>query len=289
MRNFGYLNYIFGAMECIQKYFIHNKIIKSCKDFNESVIETGLSVYEIIRVENGLPLFIDDHLERLYTSAAIFNLVIEESGKEIKHFIQTLIHKNQVKKGKIKLVIHFNSKITSEQNLLLYFTTYYFPSQQEYKNGVTVGLCKAIRTNPNAKVLNIQARRRANNIIVENKFFEVLLLDVNDFITEGSRSNVFFIQDDIIYTPPEKNVLQGITRKNILQICKNHDFSVIEKNIHLSELKKFDALFLSGTSLKILPIKNIEKDFFDTKNNTLQKLMTLYNQLIENYIEKKLR
>lgn len=275
-------------MECIQKYFIHNKEIKSCKSFNESVIESGLSVYEMIRIEKGLPLFIDDHLERLYSSAAIINLVIEEPKQEIEHFIQTLIHKNQVETGKIKLVIHFNSENISEQDLLIYFTTYYFPSQQEYENGVTVGLCKAIRTNPNAKVLNIQARRRANNIIVENKFFEVLLLDVNDFITEGSRSNVFFIKDNVIYTPPGKDVLQGITRKNILHICKNHDLSVIEKNIHLSELKNFDALFLSGTSLKILPIKNIEKYFFNNKNKTLQKLIDLYNQFIENFIERKL-
>ncbi len=146
-------------------------------------------------------------------------------------------------------------------------------------------MCKAVRINPNAKVLNIQARQKANNVIVEKKLFEVLLLDVNDFITEGSRSNVFFIKDNVIYTPPGKDVLQGITRKNILHICEQQNLSLIQKNIHLSELENFDAVFLSGTSLKVLPVKNIETHFFGTKNKTLQQLMDLYHVLIKQYIK----
>ncbi len=274
-------------MECIQQYFFHNQKLKPCASFNESVIDTGLSVYEMIRVEQGIPLFITDHLNRLFTSIRILNLKLSRTKSEIENYIKILIDKNRVNTGKIKLVIHFNSNDNNtERDLLIYFTSFYFPSEEEYNTGVPVGLCKAIRTNPNAKILNIQARRRANNVIAEAKVFEVILLDNNGFITEGSRSNVFFIKDTQIYTPLSGKVLQGITRKNIFHICNQNKISLMERDIQLSEIENFDAAFLSGTSLKVLPIKNIENISFNPSNQILQKLMLLYNQLIEKYLEE---
>src|SRR6056297_523729 len=274
-------------MECLHQYFFHNKEIKSSSTFNESFTDTGLSVYEIIRVEQEVPLFITDHLDRLFTSVEILDLKITETKSELQHHIETLIDKNRVVTGKIKLIIHFrNNGIIKEQDLLIYFTPYYFPSAQEYINGVPVGLCKAIRTNPNAKVLNIKARKKANDVIAEAKVFEVLLKDNKGFITEGSRSNIFFIKRNTLYTPFSADVLQGITRKNIFRICKQHNISLVEKNIRLSEIGNYEAAFLSGTSLKVLPIRNIEETSFNTSQKTLKELMLLYNQLIDNYIRK---
>ena len=271
-------------MECLHQYFFHNRKIKSCAAFNESVVDTGISVYEIIRVEQGIPLFIADHLERLFTSIRLLNLNITTTKNELQNDIRTLIEKNNVNTGKIKLIIHFDNK--NERDLFIYFTPYYYSSDEEYKTGVSVGICKALRTNPNAKVLNIQARKKANNVIAEAKVFEVILMDNNGFITEGSRSNVFFIKENTIFTPFSANVLQGITRKNIFRICELHNITLIERDIPLSEIGKYEAAFLSGTSLKVLPIKNIENIFFHPSHKTLKKLMFLYNQIIKNYIKE---
>ncbi|MDY6801401.1 MAG: aminotransferase class IV [Bacteroidota bacterium] len=270
-------------MECLHQYFFHNREIKPCTTFNESAVDTGLSVYEIIRVEQGIPLFIADHIERLFTSIGILNLNVKTTKKELQNDIKSIIKMNNVNTGKIKLIVHFDK---DEQNLFIYFTPYYFPSEVEYKLGVSVGLCKAIRTNPNAKVLNIQARKKANNVIAEAKVFEVILMDNNGFITEGSRSNVFFIKKNTIFTPFSANVLQGITRKNIFRICEQHNIRLIEKNICLSEIENYEAAFLSGTSLKILPIKNIENTSFNSSHKILEKLISIYNQFIDNYIKE---
>lgn len=272
-----------NPMECLHQYFAHNREIKSCAAFNESFLDTGLSVYEIIRVEQGIPLFIAAHLERLFNSGGILNRNIPTTKNELQHDIKLLIEKNNVKTGKIKLIIHFDKH---EQNVFIYFTPYYFPSDEEYQTGVSVGLCKAIRTNPNAKVLNIQAREKANNVIAEAKVFEVILMDNNGFITEGSRSNVFFIKENTIFTPFSAKVLQGITRKNIFRICKNNQIKLLERDIQQSEIKNYEAAFLSGTSLKVLPIKNIENTSFHPSHKTLKKLMSLYNQFIINYIKE---
>lgn len=277
-------------MECYRDFYIHNFQLKSCSEFDESLLEKGTSIYEVIRIEQKIPLFLEDHLNRLFDSADLSRLQINESYCDIELLISELIRKNNISEGKIKLVIHFDqSNGMHEKDLLIYFTPHYFPSDSEYANGVETGICHAIRSNPNAKILNTEARKRANNTIVEEKLFEVLLMNDNGFITEGSRSNVFFIRKNMVITPRQKDVLNGITRRNILKLCKDHKIEIIEEDIYLKDIVKMDAAFLSGTSLKVLPINLLGENRFDVKNNILQQIMKLYNKATEDYISSKKR
>lgn len=275
-------------MECFREYYIHNYKLKPCSDFDESIISKGISVYEVIRIESGFPIFLEDHLNRLFHSAEIINLTIDESYCDFESLIDQLIKTNKINRGKIKLVIHFNTgNEKHEKDLLVYFTPHYFPSTDEYKKGVKVGLCKAVRSHPNAKILNTEARKKANNTIVEERLFEVLLVDEDGFITEGSRSNIFFIKDNKVITPPEKDVLVGIARKNIKKICKSNNIEFIEKKIHYSMISGKDSIFLTGTSLKVLPVGFLEEFRYNTKNELLKKLMKLYDKSIQEYILSK--
>jgi len=276
-------------MECINGYYIHNfKLIES-SNFNEEILKDGTSIYEVIRIEQGIPVFLEDHLNRLFYSAELSNLNIDESYCDFETLIEQLILKNKIKQGKIKIVVHFNTnKMNIEKNILIYFTQHYFPSEQEIKTGVKSGLCRATRTNPNAKILNTNARLKANNIISENKFFEVLLLDDDGFITEGSRSNVFFIKGDTIYTPPNSDILMGISRKNVIELCSKNNIKINERKIHSSEISEIDSVFISGTSLKVLPLRTIDNDTFNPENQILLKLIELFNFQIQSYVQEKL-
>lgn len=276
-------------MECNKNYYIHNFKFKPCIEFDENLFQSGISIYEVIRIENGIPLFLENHLNRLYHSADISNFNINESYCDFETLIEQLILKNKIHQGKIKIVIHYNSdNNNTEKDNLIYFTPHYFPSTNEYENGVKAGLCKAARSHPNAKILNTEARKKANNVIVEERLFEVLLIDKDGFITEGSRSNIFFIKGQTVITPPENDVLMGITRTNILKICKENGINTIEKKIHSSEISEMDSVFMSGTSLKALPIKTINNNVFNTKNSVLKNIMKLYDSLIEDYIKERL-
>ena len=276
-------------MECNKDYYIHNFKLKPCIEFNETLFQTGISIYEVIRIENGIPLFLENHLNRLFHSADISNFNINESCCDFETLIEQLIKRNKTYRGKIKIIIHYNSdNNNTEKDTLIYFTPHYFPTTEEYSNGVKTGICKAIRTNPNAKILNTEARKKANNTIVEEKLFEVLLQNSDGFITEGSRSNIFFIKGQTVITPPENDVLMGITRTNIIKICKQNGINIIEKKIHYSEISEMDSAFISGTSLKVLPVKAIDKYTFNTKNSVLKDIMKLYDSLIEKYIKERL-
>jgi len=129
---------------------------------------------------------------------------------------------------------------------------------------------------------------RANNVIAEKKLFEVLLVDENGYITEGSRSNVFFVKGNVVITPPEDQVLVGITRSNIIQICKKNQIPIREELTHTKDLRIMDALFISGTSLKVLPVNSIDEIQIRTDNALTQKISKLYDELINKYIEERL-
>lgn len=275
-------------MEYDQEYLIHNFKLKRCAEFNENVLAKGIAIYEVIKIKQGIPLFLEEHLNRLYTSADISNLSINESYCDIETLIGELIKKNNTKEGKINLIIRFEKENgSSEKDLLIYFTPHYFPSVEEYQNGVIIGSCYATRGNPNAKILNSETRIKANNIIIEEKLFEVLLINDEGFITEGSRSNVFFIMDNKVVTPPVKGVLNGITRMNIIKLCKQNNIEIIEEKIHYSQIKDIDTLFLTGTSIHALAVKKFEDLEFNTNNEILNRIMKLFNELTENYISSK--
>ncbi len=275
-------------MECNQNFYIHNFKLKPTVEFDESTLESGQSIYEVIRIEQNIPLFLEDHLNRLFDSADLSHFNINESYCDMETLIIELIKKNKVTRGKIKLVIRFDKKNgLQEKDLLIYFTPHYFPSGVEYLNGVKTGICHAVRYNPNVKILNTEARKRANNTIVEEKLFEVLLMNHKGFITEGSRSNVFFIKNNVVLTPPQKDVLNGITRRNIIKICKEHQIEILEKSVHYTDIQHMDSLFLSGTSLKVLPVNSLGTSHFDVENETLRKMMKLYDRAIEDFIQSK--
>ena len=111
------------------------------------------------------------------------------------------------------------------------------------------------------------------------------MVDKSGVITEGSRSNVFFVKEDKIITPLGKSVLLGITRQKILEIAENIGVHLLEKDILLDELSSFDAMFITGTSPKILPIKQVAEISFNPQNEILQSLIKQYNLLIDKYVK----
>ena len=127
-------------------------------------------------------------------------------------------------------------------------------------------------------------RRKSDELLDRKGIYEVLLQNEEGFLTEGSRSNFFYIKDDQLYTSPVKTVLPGIARKNIIKSCSLHGISVIEKSLHINEIDQVDSMFLSGTSPKVLPIRNIQNTQFVMKNILLREVQAIYNQHIDDYI-----
>ena len=156
-----------------------------------------------------------------------------------------------------------------------------YPEDEYYKKGVKVILYYGERENPNLKIVSTAFRAKISEKMKVANAHEALLVDRNGFITEGSKSNFFGIKDKKIITAKGEDVLRGITRHKIFKIAELLGIEVDEIDIKASEIMDLDALFISGTSVAILPISQVDNIKFDVNNETLRKIMKIYNELLD--------
>ena len=265
----------------------HNEVIynsqlmeKDAVNFNN--FDDGDIVYEIIRLVNGIPLFLEDHLMRLYYSANIVGFNIGITNSEIRNSIKYLSLENQLFDGNVKILFHY--KKNGKVSFLCYFIKHNYPNDLQYKDGVKVLLHSAERNTPNAKIIDDSFRKTMDEILLKEKIYEVLLVNSNGWITEGSKSNVFFIKDNILTTAPIRMVLPGITRKFVMKIAKLSNINIIEECVHQNDIDKYDAVFISGTSPKILAISSINDVKYDVNNPLIKMFTRGYDEEIEKYI-----
>ena len=153
--------------------------------------------------------------------------------------------------------------------------------------GIHTILHEAERDNPNVKVIAATFRDKVNKSIENAGAYEALLVNNKGEITEGSKSNVFFVKDDVFYTAPAEDVLVGITRSRIIQLCLKLGYNIVEQPISVDFLEDIDGLFLTGTSPKVLPIASInERKYNSAGNSAIRAIHDAYNKLINDYIDK---
>lgn len=238
--------------------------------------------YEVIRIIKGVPLFFEDHFSRLMSSMSKLKYELNTSKKELKEQIKALCEQNKLTECNVKVIVLQNEE---EQNIFFFINKFYYPTTEEYNNGVACCTIGLKRKNPNIKMIHAGYKEELQRTVSEKKVFEALLVNEDGKITEGGKSNIFFVKGGKIYTSPEDFVLIGITRQYVIDVCKKLGYEVIETLIGLDTLKSFDAAFITGTSLKVLPVRNIDGYELDSAaNSTTRHVMAGYNSLVDAYI-----
>jgi len=268
--------------DCTQKLFLANGELFPIAEFDHFFCPGPDYIYEVFRVIEGIPLFIEDHIERFFQTTSLAGASAAVDKLTLFNNIQTLIKANEVNEGNIKIAIAPGK--SGKENLLIYFTPHQYPAPEQFSRGVVVRLLEAERHNPNAKVMDVALRSETDKIKQSEEVYEILLVDRNGFITEGSRSNVFFIQGSTVITPPLEMVLPGVTRKHIIALCLNNGINLKEESVHFSDVPAFDALFLSGTSRKVLPIRQVDKTSYPVNNQLMMQVSALFNAHVAGYI-----
>jgi branched-chain amino acid aminotransferase len=253
-------------------------------ELNTMLFNSDHSVYEVIRVIDGIALFLEDHFARLKSSVQIRGFQFEMEFSDFRQNITELAKLNHQMNGNVKFVIAEHEPVNKWS---FSFIPHSYPEPKDYRQGVKVGLLFAERVDPNAKFIQNTVRELANQMIADEKLYEVLLVNRNGQITEGSRSNVFFVKGNRFYTAPASSVLEGVTRQKVLECLRELAFLIIEKEILASEIIHFEAVFLTGTSPKVLPVNCIGAVQFSAKNHLIGQLMAKYNSMIEKYINER--
>lgn len=260
-------------------------------DIEDRGYQFGDGVYEVIRIYNGKMFTADEHLQRLYDSASSISIKIPYDKKELHVLLEQLIERNQVKLGTI--YFQFTRGVSPRKHpfpandVKPSFVAYTKDAErptEKMMNGVKVIVTEDIRwLRCDIKSLNLLGNLLANQKATEAGCDEAIL-HRDGIVTEGSHSNIAIVKDDKIYTHPANHlILNGISRRTLLQLCERESVPVLEKSFSVSDLEDADEVFLTGTTVEVMPVVEIDgKLVKDGRPGQLTtKLQTWFKQEIE--------
>lgn len=258
--------------------YIYNWIWRRDKLTPISTVKTDFEIYEVFKIKNGKPLFWKEHYSRLNISLSKANIDYSFNEGDLLQALWNVIHSNKISIGNIRLSL---IKSNNDYEIVIGFIPHSYPNEMMLENGVKVGTYNFTRENPNIKIANLNVRKIIQSYLDANKLFEVLIINGANIITEGSRTNFFLIKDKTVITSPANTVLEGITRKNTIQILKDLNIRYVEKSISYDDVISSDAQFLTGNSIGILPVSEINSHSYNLPNPLLQKLQSEYDSLTD--------
>jgi len=148
------------------------------------------------------------------------------------------------------------------------------------REGVPLILHHAERLDPGVKMLNNRLRLSVNGELARRNAYEALLVNHDGFITEGSRSNIFFIAEDgTIQTAPDSMVLSGITRRYVTDIILKEGITLVTEAVKESDAGRFRSAFITGTSPMVLAVRSIEGLQFNVADPLIGRLREAYSDL----------
>jgi branched-chain amino acid aminotransferase len=234
-------------------------------------------VYEVFRVFRHKPLFLDEHMDRMFRSIEMLGFEKPYSLNEIVGHLNELLDTEPERIGNIKIRLSW----WPEPILEIGYIPHRYPTIQEQTEGVVVSTFHAIRNTPNIKLWNAALREKTNNELKTKGVYEVLLVNEEGNITEGGRTNHFYVKDSILYTAPLVSVLPGITRQKAVMLALELNIPLVEKYLAEHEVGKVDEMFTTGTSAGICPIAVVNGIRLPEQRPITMRLKKAYDQLVE--------
>ena len=273
--------------------FFNNKFIQA-KKAHVHVLNHSLhfasSVFEGIRVYDKKILFLDDHIERLIHSSKMMKLKLNLSKSQICKNIYKLIKKNKIKNGYIRPIIFRSSHSMSPETLncktLIAIACWEWGNLFGNRKGVSLDISAYPKLNNNIYPTQAKSSGSYQTSVIsridsfKKHYDDCIMLDLKKNIAESSACNIFWIKNKKVFTPKVHSILNGITRRAIIKICKNNKIKIIEGDFKLSAILKSESAFLTGTAAEIQIIRKI-------KNKKLKVSCDLIDFLKEKFIQIK--
>jgi len=247
----------------------------------------GDSVYEVIKLLRGIPLFFEDHMDRLRRSIALLGIKIDISNRRVRTEISCLMEKTGCRNINVKLVWY---PAVEKSIFLTYFIQQDIPAREAYQQGVHTILFNGERKNPHVKAIKTSFRERATTSRDASGAYEALLVDSNGHISEGTRSNIFYLIDNQLCTPPSGSVLLGVTRQHVMSICREIGIKIRQRKLHREDLNLLEGAFITGTTIDVLPIGSIEHvKIASASHPTIESIAQAFDRHVAEIVEKNTR
>ena len=271
--------------------YLNGAIIKAAEakmDLYSQSLHYGYSVFEGIRSyknEAGETKIFkaEQHFERLKNSAVAINLPYHWTVEELIAATYEVLKINNLQDAYIRPLVFAPANMSFVENTASYITIQAW-EMQPFLGEKLLRVMTSSFQRPNPKGFKITAKASGhyvNSILASqeakaNGYDEALLTDMNGHVAEGPGANVFYEKHGHLFTPAIGNILPGITRATVLEICGELNLPVEEKSITLEELKGADAVFFCGTAAEIIGWESLDnipfsKNWKDSLGSKIQQ------------------
>lgn len=277
------------------KVFLNDKLVdveQAHVPVTDSGFLYGAGLFETMRSHNGVVFRLEDHLDRLFQSAASLSINHDHDKKYLTEAVDELLGANELTEARLRLTLT-NGPITEtvdqvRPTLLITASPLQLYPPEYYQTGVMVMLCP-YRQNPTDpicghKTTNYYPRLLALSLARQKQAAEALWFTTDNRLAEGCVSNVFLVKDSVLHTPPLGTpVLPGVARKAVCRIAERESIELIEKDLHISDVLEADEVFLTNVVMEVLPVIQVEKHTIDEGKVGLvtQELRRRFVELIE--------
>lgn len=256
-------------------------------DLYSQSLHYGYAVFEGIRsypVNGGTKMFKGkEHYDRLRNSAAVMKMPFAYSTQQLLDLTYETLKRNDFTDAYIRPIVLCSPNMALSKGKESYLAIECW----EWTNGYMSNKMR-IQTSsyrrPNADAFHVEAKvsgHYVNSILAcqdakDNGYDEALVLDCNGFVAESSGANIFYEKDGILFTPPKGNILPGITRATVIEICNELNIPVKEKLFTPAEMQGADAGFFCGTAAEVVALESLDdipfkKNWEESLSYTIQQ------------------
>ncbi len=232
----------------------------------------GDGVFEGIRAYNGRIFRMHDHMDRLYHSAKAIMLEIPYGKKELTEILLETVRRTGLDDAYIRLVVTRGSgdlgidprKCAKAAVYIIAGSITLYP-EEKYTQGLRCTIASTRRNRPDCLNPQIKTLNYLNNILAKLEAIqagvdEAIMLTDAGVVAEGSADNIWAVLDGVMCTPPTHvGILEGVTRKVLMELCEENEIPWREKNMVVHDLIRAEEVFLCGTGAELIPVVEIDR------------------------------
>lgn len=259
----------------------------------DSVVQGGDAVWEGLRVYRGRIAAFSAHLTRLQNSAKALAFAEVPTSEEVRAAVFETLKANDMRDGAhIRLTLTRGEKITSGMNPRLNQSGCSLIVLAEWKppvysdEGIRVITASIRRNTPSCLDSKIHHNNLLNNILaaIEANVAgadSAVMLDLHGFISETNDTNIFMVRSGTVCTPHADACLPGLTRRMVIDLCREQGIPVVERNLSLTELYTADEVFTTGTMGELTPVLEADGRVIGngTVGETTRRLQQLHREV----------
>lgn len=229
---------------------------------NDIAVLRGYSAFEALRTYERRPFHLGEHLDRLYHSAEIIDLVIPYTRAEIAGIVEEIIVRNTYRHAAVRMLLTGGESedgmmASGTPKLIVMISPLRERDPERFARGYRLITTRLQRETPEAKTSNYTSAVRALKEAARLGADDALFVSQNGHVQEATRSNFFLFHGDTLVTPRD-GVLIGITRTVVLNLARGR-FAIEERPILLEELVLADEAFVTSSSKEITPVLQIDE------------------------------